>query len=201
MSDTNPKASEDMENGDDAEDMLDPETHYEEAGEEAQAKITALEEQVADLKNQVLRGLADAENTRRRAQKEREDTAKYAVSSFAKELVGVSDNLRRAVDTVPADIVQDNESIKTLIVGIEGIERQLASAFDRAGIKKIEPIGELYDPNFHQVIFEVADTGKPAGTVVQVLQAGYIIHDRLLREAIVGVARGEPTERKVDTMA
>jgi len=172
------------------------------ADAEAGDRVTALEAQVADLRNQLLRALAEAENTRRRAQKEREDTAKYAVSAFAKELVGVSDNLHRALEAVPPEAVQENESVRTLIIGIEAIERQLAAVFEQAGIRKIEPLGEMYDPNFHQVMFEVENTGKPPGTIVQLLQAGYIIHDRLLREAMVGVARGEPAQRKkVDTVA
>jgi molecular chaperone GrpE len=199
MNDTKPNYPEDA--AMDAEDSGYDPAEAEQSVAEPVDQISALEEQIADLKNQVLRALADAENTRRRAAKEREDTAKYAVSKFARDLVDVSDNLRRALDAIPAETVQENETMRTLIVGIEGIERQIESAFEHASIKRIEPIGELYDPNFHQVMMELENTGKPPGTVVQVLQAGYIIHDRLLREAIVGVAKGEPVERKVNTLA
>lgn len=151
-------------------------------------KLTALEAQAAEYKDQALRAMAEAENTRRRAQKEREDATKYAVTSFAKELVGVSDNLHRALEAAgtPAD-----EKMKVLVQGIEGIERQLQGAFDRVGIKKLEPLGEAFDPNFHRVMLETENSGKAAGTVTQVLQAGYVIHDRLLREALVAVAKGE----------
>jgi molecular chaperone GrpE len=168
-------------------------------------KIAALEAEVASLKDQLLRTLAETENIRRRAQREREDTAKYAVSSFAKELLPVADNLRRALDAVPAEQREQDETMKNLLVGIEATERQLHAAFDRGGIKKMEAMGEPFDPNFHQVVFEVENTGKPGGTIVQVLQDGYTIHGRLLREAMVGAAkRGAdetPASSRVDTSA
>jgi molecular chaperone GrpE len=141
------------------------------------------------LKEQVLRALAEVENIRRRGQREREDLGKYAISNFAKDLLPVADNLRRALDAAPAEAREGSDILKTLAVGVEATERQLAAAFDRVGIRKLEPIGETFDPNFHQVMFDVENTGRPAGTVVQVLQAGYTIHGRLLREAMVGVAK------------
>lgn len=163
-------------------------------------RVAKLEAQVADLKDQLLRAMAETENTRRRAQRDREDASKYAVSSFAKELVTVADNLRRALDAVPAEGREKDEMLKSLAVGVEATERQLFAAFDRAGIKKIDPSGEPFDPNFHQVMFEIENTGKAAGTVIQVLQPGYTIHGRLLREAMVGVAKGSPGDH-VDTKA
>lgn len=167
-------------------------------------RIAELESEVASLKDQVLRALAETENVRRRAEREREDTRKYSVSSFAKELVTVADNLRRALESVPVEARDRDELLKNLTVGVEATERQLLAAFDRAGIRKLEPQGQPFDPNFHQVMFEVENTGKPAGTVVQVLQSGYTIHDRLLREAMVGVAKRSPEEQQnghVDTKA
>ncbi len=158
-----------------------------------------LEQQVNDLKDQLLRALADAENGRRRAQKEREDTAKYAVANFAKDMLDVADNFRRALDATPKDT--DDAALKNLVTGIEATERQLQAALDRFGIKKIEPLGQAFDPNFHRVMMEVEDQSRPAGTVVQVLQTGYVIHDRLLREALVAVAKGGPQAIKVDTSA
>lgn len=155
----------------------------------AEQRAQSLEAEVSSLKDQLLRALAEAENIRRRAQREREDIAKYAVSGFAKELLSVADNLRRALDAVPADSRETDELLKTLATGVEATERQLSSAFDRVGIKKLEPLGAPFDPNFHQVMFEIENTGQSAGTVVQVLQAGYTIHGRLLREAMVGVAK------------
>ena len=161
---------------------------------EPAAKSTAsqsqtLEQEVSTLKDQLLRALAEVENVRRRAQREREDVSKYAVSNFAKDLLPVADNLRRALEAAPVEAREGDDVLKNLAVGVEATERQLAAAFERVGIRKIEPLGETFDPNFHQVMFEVENTGRPAGTVVQVLQAGYTIHGRLLREAMVGVAK------------
>ena len=152
------------------------------------ARLATLEAEVATYKDQALRALAEVENTRRRAAKEREDAMKYGTTALAKELLGVSDNLRRALDAAGGDL--DEKHAKNLVVGVEATERQLLSAFERVGIAKIEPIGQLFDPNFHRVMQEAENTGQPAGTVVQVLQAGYMIHDRLLREALVVIAKG-----------
>lgn len=162
-----------------------------EAGAEAAARVAQLEAEVASLKDQMLRTLAETENVRRRAEREREDTAKYAVAKFAKELLAVADNLRRAVEAVGDDVRTENQAVGNLLTGVEATERQLLAAFDRAGIAKVEAMGAPADPNFHQIMMEIENTGKPAGTVVQVLQAGYTIHGRLLREAIVGVAKGD----------
>ena len=159
---------------------------------DASSRVAVLEAEVATYKDQALRALAEAENTRRRAAKERDDAMKYGVTAFAKELVGVSDNLRRALDAAgaPAD-----DKMRALIAGIEGTERQLQGAFDRAGIRKLEPLDQPFDPNFHRVMMEAENTGKAPGTVTQVLQAGYVIHDRLLREALVAIAKGEGSDR------
>ena len=194
--------------------MSDPNTKPNDTAATAEAQATAeaaavsdervakLEAEVSSLKDQLLRAMAETENTRRRAQREREDTAKFAVSSFAKELLAVSDNLRRALEAVPAEARETDDVMKNLAVGVEATERQLAAAFERAGIRKLEPMGEPFDPNFHQVMFEIENPGKPAGTIVQVLQAGYTIHGRLLREAMVGVAkRGADEPVHVDTKA
>ncbi|CAK0763077.1 Protein GrpE [uncultured Gammaproteobacteria bacterium] len=168
-----------------------------------EVKIAELEAMVASLKDQTLRALAELENTRRRAQREREDTAKFAVASFAKDLVAVADNLRRALDAVPAEAREADGFLQTLAVGVEATERQLLSAFERVGIKKLEPLDDVFDPNFHQVMFELEGTGRPSGTVVQVLQSGYTINGRLLREAMVGVAKRGADEpiAHIDTKA
>lgn len=175
----------------------------EQASPAADGRIAALEAEIQTLKDQLLRTMADAENARRRSEREREDTAKFAVSKFAKDLLAVADNLRRAVESVGADVRAQNEQVGTLLTGVEATERQLLSAFDRAGIQKLEPLDQPFDPNFHQVMMELEGTGKQAGTVVQVLQAGYSIHGRLLREAIVGVAKGpaDAAAPRVDTTA
>ena len=163
---------------------------------EAQGSSDDAAAQIAELKDQVLRALADAENTRRRAQKEREDTAKYAVTNFARDMLVVADNFRRALDATPKD-AQD-PALKNLIVGIEATERQLQATLDRYGVRKLSPLGQVFDPHFHQVMVEVETVDQPAGTVVQVLQEGYAIHDRLLREALVAVAKGGAAQEKVD---
>lgn len=172
-------------------------THGHDAAQRAQ--IVALEEQVKALKEQGLRYLAEGENIRRRAQKEREDTAKYVVADFARSLLEVADNFERALGAVPADGM--SEALKNLVTGIEATGRQLNAALERHGIRKINPLGQTFDPNFHQVMLEVEAPEKPAGTVVQVLQAGYVIHDRLLREALVAVSKGGAAASKVDTTA
>ncbi len=165
-----------------------------------EARIAELEKQLAEMKDRALREMADAENTRRRAQKEREETSKYAVAKFAKEIIGVSDNFRRAVDAAPAE--HSDPAVKSLIVGIDATERQLLATLENFGIRRIDPLGEIFDPNFHRVMMEVEAVDKKPGTIVQVLQTGYMIHDRLLREALVAVAKGPQLEMsRVDTSA
>lgn len=160
----------------------------------AAGRIAELEAEVAKYKDQALRALAEQENVRRRAQRDREDALKFATSSFAKDLVTVADNLRRAIDSVPEAQAAKDELLKGLMSGVSATERELLGAFEKHGIRKLDPMGEKFDHNFHQAIFELENTGKPAGTVVQVLQAGFTLHDRLLREAMVGVAKGPVAE-------
>lgn len=142
------------------------------------------------LKDQLLRALAETENMRRRAEREREETAKYAIAGFAREVLSVADNLHRALENIPPETRAAYESLNTLAVGVEATERELAAVLERFGVRKIDPFGQPFDPNFHQAIAEIPDTGKPAGTVVQVMRGGYVIHDRLLRPAMVVVAKG-----------
>ncbi len=172
----------------------------------AEARIQELEAELSDLRDRSLRALADAENTRRRSERELAEARKYASSSFAKDLLNVSDNLGRALESVPEELRERDENLKSLIVGVEMVEKDLLTAFERQGIKKIEPLGEKFDHTYHQAMFEVPDSGEPAGTIVQLLQPGYVMHDRLLRPAMVGVAKGDsdsPPENTghVDTTA
>ncbi len=194
---TDPIIQNDEENQDSqASSDIAPETE----GAFAEKRIAELEKQLAEMKDRALREMADAENTRRRAQKEREETSKYAVASFAKEMLAVSDNFRRALDAAPNE--NTDPAVKNLIVGIDATERQLLVVLERFGIKKIDPVGQPFDPNFHRVMMEVDAADQPAGTVVQVLQAGYVIHDRLLREALVAVAKGvAPVAPHIDKSA
>lgn len=159
---------------------------------EAVGDIAALQAEIAAMKDQLLRAVAETENTRRRLTRERDETAKYAASNFAKEMLGVADNLNRALAAIPAEALANDEALKTLHEGVSATERQLDAAFTRQNIKRIWPEGEKFDSNLHQAMFEVPGTDQPQGTVVQVLQAGYVMHDRLLRPALVGVAKGDP---------
>jgi molecular chaperone GrpE len=157
----------------------------------ADDRLTALEAELAEQKDRLLRALAETENVRRRAHREREDASKYAVTGFAKDLLSVADNLRRALDSLPETEVRD-ERTRSLMAGVAATERELLSVFERHGIRRIDPKGEPFDHNLHQAIFEVEREDQPSGAVIEVLQPGYVLHDRLLRPAMVGVAKGGP---------
>lgn len=154
-------------------------------------RIAALQAELGQAKDQMLRAMAEAENTRKRLLREREDVRKYAVSDFARDMLDFSDNFRRALTAIPEDLKALDERIKGVIEGIEAMEKEVLRAFEKHGIKKIEPLGELFNPNFHEVMFEAPGTGKPAGTITQLIEPGYMLHDRLLRPARVGVAKDE----------
>jgi molecular chaperone GrpE len=161
----------------------------------AEDPIARLEAEVANLKDQLLRALAETENSRRRSQRERDEAVRYAASGFARDMLPVADNLRRALDAVPEEAMAADESLKTLADGVGLTERQLIAAFERHGIRRVAPEpGERFDPHLHQAMFEVPNTGQPAGSIVQVMQPGYLLHDRLLRPAMVGVAKGSAGE-------
>lgn len=165
---------------------IQPEVAPDPAAELAQVKAEA-----AQLKDQLLRALAESENTRRRSQREREESARYAAAPLAKDIVQVADNLARALAAVPAEALAKDEALKNLVDGIAATERQFLAALERHNIKRIDPLGEKFDAHLHQAMFELPGTGQPPGIVVQVLQPGYVLHDRLLRPALVGVAKGD----------
>lgn len=148
-----------------------------------------LEARVAELKDQLLRAIAEQENVRKRADRERDQIRKFGISNFAKDLLSAADNLRRALDAGPENMDGVDDAVRNLIIGVEMTEKELLTAFEKNGIRKIDPMGEKFDYNFHQAMFEVEDSGREAGTVVQVLQPGYAIEDRILRPAMVGVAK------------
>ncbi|HKJ73424.1 MAG TPA: nucleotide exchange factor GrpE [Alphaproteobacteria bacterium] len=161
------------------------------------------EQEAADLKDRLLRAVAETENVRRRAEREREETAKYAVTGFARDLLNVADNLRRALQNLSPEVRAKDEAVNTLADGVELTERELLRVFDKYGIRVLDPQpGEKFDHNFHQAMFEVPNADQAPGTIVTVMQVGYALKDRLLRPAMVGVAKaapgGEP-EQKVDT--
>ena len=177
----------------------EPETEaVAEAETEAEAAAPAdptavLQAEVALLKDQLLRALAETENLRRRSRRERDDALKYAAVPFIRDLVGATDNLRRAMASVSPEALEADEHLKTLMAGLEMTEMEFATVFERHHIVKIDPIGARLDPHSHEAMFEVPDTETPSGTVVQVVQPGYRLHDRLLRPAQVGVAKGGQT--------
>ena len=173
---------------DEAGDAGEPEAA--EAEEFAEAEEDEAEDGEAALKDQLLRALADAENARRRAKKDVDDARAYAISRFAQDLLGVADNLGRALESIPAERRESDDAVKAIAEGIEMTAREFETALGRHGITKIDPLGEKFDYNLHQALFETAETDQPDGTVVQVFQTGYRIGDRLLREAMVGVAKG-----------
>jgi molecular chaperone GrpE len=162
----------------------------------AEERVSALEAELAEQKDRLLRALAETENTRRRAQREREDAAKYALSGFARDLLPAADNLRRALDSLPEAKAAD-ELTRNLLAGVAATERELLSVFERHGIRRIDPKGERFDHNFHEAIYEAERAGEPPGTILEVLQPGYVLHDRLLRPAMVGVAKeaAKPADR------
>ncbi len=151
-----------------------------------------LEVEVASLKDQLLRALAETENLRRRSQREREDVVKYAAAPLIKDLVGVVDNLRRAMNSVSSEALEADEHLKTLMTGLEMTEKELNAVFEKHHIVKIEPLGERLDPHYHEAMYEIPDPEAASGTVLHVLQPGYRLHGRLLRPAQVGVAAGGP---------
>ncbi len=155
------------------------------------ADLARAQAEIAELKDQVLRALADTENLRRRLEREKDDAVRYAAGKFAKDILTVADNMRRALDAAPKETAGD-ETLKNLIVGVEATERELLSVFERHGITRIDPKGQRFDPNLHQAMFEIEDASVAAGTVLQVVAAGYVQHGRLLRAAMVGVSKGGP---------
>jgi molecular chaperone GrpE len=162
----------------------------------AETRVTELEAELAEYKDRLLRALAETENVRRRAQRERDDASKYSIAGFAKDLLSAADNLRRALESLPESEAKD-ERARSLVAGVAATERELLSVFERHGIKRIDPQGEPFDHNFHQAIFEAERPDQPSGSVVEVLQPGYVLHDRLLRPAMVGVSKGgsKPSEQ------
>jgi len=154
------------------------------------AVLQALQDEVASLKDQRLRALAEAENIRRRADKEKADASQYAVTKFARDMLGIADNFARALAAVPAPIRDAADpQVKAVLDGVEATDRQLIQTLERYGVKPVDTSDGKFDPNLHQAIAEVPGNGKPAGSIVDVVQQGYTIGERLLRPAMVTVAK------------
>jgi molecular chaperone GrpE len=159
--------------------------------------IAQLTKERDDMRDKMMRALAEADNTRKRAEKTQADTSKFAIAGFAKDMLDIADNLRRAIDAIPED---QRESNKLLLEGVEATERMMLASFEKQGIQKIEPTNGKFDPNFHEVMFETELADKENGEIIQLLDAGYILNGRLLRPARVGVAKSstKPQERQLD---
>lgn len=161
--------------------------------------IADLQQQLLDARDRTMRALADSENTRKRAMKDREEAGKYAVANFARDMLAFGDNFTRALKAMPAD------TPPAVSEGLNAMEKELQNTFERHGIRKIEPLDEPFDANYHEVMFETPMPGKSAGIIIQVIEAGYVLNDRLLRAAKVGIAKAEsntPTgEHQIDQKA
>jgi molecular chaperone GrpE len=184
-----------------------PEPANDDALAAAEARAAEAERQAGELKERLLRALAEAENVRRRAEREAEDARKYAVGEFARDLLGVADNLRRALDGVPEAAREGNPELAAFLAGVELTERELLKSLEKHGVRPVEALGRKLDPNLHQAVAQLDHPDAGAGEIVQVFQTGYTIADRLLRPAMVAVARGRPQAeagedgRLVDTRA
>ena len=195
-------------NGAEAAAQTSPASAQGEAGasvESSGADVEALAGLIAErdeMKDRVLRTLAEMENLRRRTEREVADARTYAVTNFARDMLNAADNVRRALESVPAEAKAGAEgAFKALIEGIELTERDLAKTLERHGVKAVEPKGQRFDPNRHQAMFEIPDAEVPNGTVMQVVQSGYVIGDRTLRPALVGVSKGGPKPEVKDRPA
>src|ERR1700733_4932525 len=153
--------------------------------------VEALAKEAADLRDKMLRTLAEMENLRQRTRREVADSKIYGITGFARDVLDIADSLQRTIDAVPAETRESADPLlKSLIEGVELTERSLLSALEKNGVKKFDPQGEKFNPNFQQAMYEVPDASVPSGTVVQVVQAGYTIGERVLRPALVGVSKG-----------
>ena len=156
-----------------------------------EGSVEALAKELADARDRTLRTLAEMENLRQRTRREVADSKIYGITGFARDVLDIADSLQRTLDAVPAETRESADPLlKALIEGVELTERSLLNALEKNGVKKFDPSGEKFNPNFQQAMYEVPDPSVPAGTVVQVVQAGYMIGERVLRPALVGVSKG-----------
>ena len=156
-----------------------------------EGSVEALTREAADSRDKMLRTLAEMENLRQRTRREVADAKTYGITGFARDILDIADSLQRALDAVPAEAkAAADPGLKALMDGVEITERSLLNTLEKNGVKKFDPFGEKFDPNFQQAMYEVPDPSVPAGTVVQVVQAGYMIGERVLRPALVGVSKG-----------
>lgn len=162
----------------------------------AKGDLEALREENAELKDRLLRTAAEMENLRRRTERDKSDTAKFAISNFARDVLTIADNIQRAIDHVPEEAAEKDEAFKSFREGVQVTERELLNVLERHGINRLDPAGERFDPNKHQAMFEVETEDVAEGTIVEVVQRGYVIAERVLRPALVGVSKGGPKQPK-----
>jgi molecular chaperone GrpE len=156
-------------------------------------QVKAALDAAAEFKDKLLRALADTENLRKRAERDVADARQFGITNFARDVLQVADNMHRALDATGDELRSSTDpKVKALVEGLDLTERQLMQVLEKYGVKIFSPLGEKFDPNLHQAMFEMPDSGYPHGTVAQIIQAGYLIGDRVLRPALVGVAKGEP---------
>ncbi|WP_455477774.1 nucleotide exchange factor GrpE [Bartonella sp. B10] len=167
--------------------------------ESATDSLVTLQDENKELRDQILRLAADMENLRRRTARDVADAKAYSIANFARDMLSVSDNLNRALEAIPEGARESDAGLKTLAEGVEMTERAMIAALERHGVKKIHPEGQKFDPHFHQAMFEIPNADVPDNTVQQVVQAGYIIGERVLRPAIVGVAKGGAKEASIES--
>ena len=168
------------------------ETATEQKGEQEAEATPSVEDRLAETNDQLLRALAELENTRRRADRDRAEALKYGAASFARDMLGVADNLQRALNAV-AELDQDTlpDAAKSLLEGVAATERDLIASMGRHKVSPVSPMGEKFDANIHEAMFEAPGTGQPAGTIIEVIETGYMMDERLLRPAKVGIAKDE----------
>jgi molecular chaperone GrpE len=158
---------------------------------QAEEALAAAQREAAELKDKILRTLAEMENLRRRTEREVADARTYGIASFARDVLGIADNMQRALDAARQELSGSADpGVKTLLEGVELTERELLKALEKNGVKKFDPQGERFDPNLHQAMYEVPDASVPSGMVMQVIQPGYMIGERMLRPALVAVSKG-----------
>lgn len=183
------------------DDAATPEQGEAEASGWASGELEALKEENADLKDRLLRAAAEMENLRRRTERDKSDTAKFAVSNFARDTLTIADNIARAIAHVPEEAAEEDPALKSFLDGMKVTERELMNVMERHGIARLDPKGERFDPNKHQAMFEVDDKDVAEGTIVEVVQAGYVIADRILRPAMVGIAKGGEKQKRSEEAA
>jgi molecular chaperone GrpE len=188
-SDAGPSANNVNEAGNDQPAQINAgQTAMSDGGMEALSKLEA---ENVELKDRLLRALAETENVRRRAERDLSDMRQYAVAKFAGDMLSVADNMERAIASIPAQVRESDGPVRALIEGVELTEKELLQALEKHGVKKLSPVGQRFDPNFHEALFAVPDPSVPNGTVSKVVEAGYSIGSRSLRPAKVGVTRGD----------